>query len=149
MTTRRPSLGAVPDRAGGSFLGPSHRSAHGSQRRLRIAEEIRHRLAEIFLRAPFRDPDLAAAHLTVTEVRVSPDLRHATAYVARLGRTDIAALMPALARATPFLQSEVAHGLRLRHAPTLTFAADTTLDQASRIEAVLRSPTVARDLANS
>ncbi|HUA76503.1 MAG TPA: 30S ribosome-binding factor RbfA [Acetobacteraceae bacterium] len=124
--------------------GPSPASA--SQRRLRVAEEIRHRLAAIFLRAPFRDPDLAEARLTVTEVRVSPDLRNATAYVARLGRSDIAALMPALTRATPFLQAEIAHGLRLRHAPTLVFAADTTLDQASRIEAVLRSPAVARDL---
>jgi ribosome-binding factor A len=58
-------------------------------------------------------------------------------------------LLPALARATPFLQGEVAHGLRLRRAPVLAFAADTALDQASRIEAVLRSPSVARDLTNS
>ncbi|HUC16742.1 MAG TPA: 30S ribosome-binding factor RbfA [Acetobacteraceae bacterium] len=149
MTTRRPALGAALGGASVPSLGPSPGPSHGSQRRLRVGEEIRHRLAEIFLRAPFRDPDLAAAQLTVTEVRVSPDLRHATAYVARLGRSDIAALMPALTRATPFLQSEVVHGLRLRRAPTLTFAADTTLDQANRIEAVLRLPTVARDLANS
>lgn len=117
-----------------------------SQRRLRVAEEIRHRLADIFARAAFRDPELAAAHITVTEVRLSPDLRHATAFVARLGRSDIAALLPALARATPYLQREVAHGLRLRFAPTLVFAADTALDRASRIDAVLRSPAVARDL---
>jgi ribosome-binding factor A len=120
---------------------------HSSPRRLRVAEEIRHRLAEIFLRAPFRDPELAAARITVTEVRVSPDLRHATAFVARLGRPDIGELLPALARAAPYLQSEVAHGLRLRYVPTLTFVADTALDQANRIEAVLRSPAVARDLA--
>jgi ribosome-binding factor A len=117
-----------------------------SQRQLRVAEEIRHRLAEIFTRAPFRDPELAGAHITVTEVRISPDLRHATAFVARLGRADIAELLPALGRAAPFLRSEVAHGLSLRFAPTLAFAADTALDQASRIEALLHSPAVARDL---
>ncbi len=119
-----------------------------SQRGLRVAEEIRHRLAGLFARAEFRDPELAAAHVTVTEVRISPDLRHATAFVARLGRSDIAALLPALARAAPFLQGEVGRGLSLRHTPTLVFAADTALDQASRIEAVLRSPAVARDLTH-
>jgi ribosome-binding factor A len=125
---------------------PGTAPGRGAQRRLRVAEEIRHRLADIFLRAPFRDPDLVGANLTVTEVRVSPDLRNATAFVTRLGRSDVATLMPALARATPFLQAEVARGLRLRRAPVLAFAPDTTLDEASRIAAVLRSPVVARDL---
>jgi ribosome-binding factor A len=135
--TPAPVLAAVP---GG---GPGR----GAQRRLRVAEEIRRLLADIFLRAPFRDPELATARITVTEVRLSPDLRQATAFVARLGRPDIAELLPALARATPFLQREVARGIRLRRAPTLTFATDATLERVSRIEEVLRSPAVARDLA--
>ncbi len=135
-----PARGAVAGAAAGAAAG------RGAQRRLRIAEEIRHRLADIFVRAPFRDPDLVGVNLTVTEVRVSPDLRNATAYVARLGRSDVAALMPGLARATPFLQGEVARGLRLRRVPVLVFAADSALDRVSRIETVLRSPVVARDL---
>lgn len=105
-------------------------------------------LAELFARAAFRDPELAGAHVTVTEVRVSADLRHATAFVARLGRSDIGALMPALARAAPFLQGEIGRALSLRYTPELVFAADTALETASRIEAVLRSPAVARDLAH-
>lgn len=126
---------------------PSVAPGRGAQRRLRVAEEIRHLLADIFLRAPFRDPELAAARITVTEVQLAPDLRQATAFVARLGRPDIAELLPALARATPFLQRAVAERVRLRRAPTLTFATDATLERVSRIEEVLRSPAVARDLA--
>jgi ribosome-binding factor A len=117
-----------------------------SQRQLRVGEEIRHVLAGVFLRAEFRDPELAGAQVTVTEVRVSPDLRNATAFVARLGRTDIDALLPALRRAAPFLRSQVAAEMRLRVAPQLSFQADTTLDEAMHIDRLLRSPAVARDL---
>lgn len=117
-----------------------------SQRQLRVAEEIRHILAELFVKGSFRDPALAAARITLTEVRISADLRHATAYVARLGRSDVAQLMPALTRAAPFLQSQVGRALKLRHTPSLVFLADTALEAAGRIETVLRSPAVARDL---
>lgn len=119
-----------------------------TQRQLRVGEEIRHVLAGVFLRAEFRDPELADARITVTEVRVSPDLRNATAFVARLGRTDIEALLPVLKRAAPFLRGQVAHEMRLRVAPNLTFQPDTTLDHAMHIDALLRSPDVARDLAD-
>lgn len=118
-----------------------------SPRQLRVAEEIRHLLAGMFVKAPFRNPVLAAARITVTEVRISADLRHATAYVARLGRNDVAELMPALTRAAPFLQGEIGRALKLRRTPSLVFAADTALEAAGRIEAVLRSAAVARDLA--
>ena len=117
-----------------------------TQRQLRVGEEIRHVLAGVFLRAEFRDPDLADARVTVTEVRVSPDLRNATAFVARLGRTDIEALLPALKRAAVYLRGQVAHEMRLRVAPNLTFQPDTTLDHAMHIDALLRTPMVARDL---
>ena len=121
-------------------------SAGPSQRQLRVAEEIRHVLAGLFERRDFRDPELAEAQVTVTEVRMSADLKHAVAYVARLGRSDIDALLPALRRAAPFLRGQVAHALRLKFAPDLTFQPDHALDYAARIERLLHTPEVARDL---
>lgn len=118
-----------------------------SQRQLRVAEEIRHVLAAAFARREIRDPELAGETITVTEVRVSPDLKAATAFVARLGRSDIDALLPALKRAAPFLRGQLAHAMRLRVAPTLAFQADTSLDYAMRIDQLLHRPDVARDLS--
>ena len=103
-------------------------------------------LAGVFLRGEFRDPELARAQITVTEVRISPDLKAATAFVARLGRSDVEALLPALKRAAPYLRSEVAHAMRLRVVPTLSFQADTSLDYAMHVDALLRRPGIARDL---
>ena len=118
-----------------------------TQRQLRVAEEIRHVLSAIFLRGQFRDPEMADARVTVTEVRISPDLKNATAFVARLGRTDIDALLPALRRVAPWLRTQVAHEMRLRVAPAISFQPDTTLDYAMHVDALLRAPAVARDLA--
>ncbi|MDQ2804896.1 MAG: 30S ribosome-binding factor RbfA [Pseudomonadota bacterium] len=103
-------------------------------------------LAALFQRAEFRDPELAGERITVTEVRVSPDLKAATAFFRRLGRTDAEALLPALKRAAPFLRSELSHGLRLRGVPRLSFQPDTALDYAMEVDALLRRPEVARDL---
>jgi ribosome-binding factor A len=88
-----------------------------TQRQLRVAEEIRHVLAGVFARHEVRDPELAGVDITVTEVRIGPDLKHAIAFVARLGREDVDALLPALKRAAPFLRAQVAHGVRLKFAP--------------------------------
>jgi ribosome-binding factor A len=127
--------------------GGGHRAAKPpTQRQLRVAEEIRHVLAAVFARGEVHDPDLAGIVLTVTEVRISPDLRHATAFVTRLGRSDVAEKLPALQRAAPFLRREVAHALRLRHAPELSFQADTSLDYAMHVDMLLRQPEVRRDL---
>lgn len=117
-----------------------------TQRQLRVGEEIRHVLSAIFLRGEFRDPDLVGQQVTVTEVRVSPDLRNATAFVARLGRSDVADLLPALKRAAVYLRGAVAHEMRLRVAPNLSFQADTTLEHAMHIDALMKAPEVARDL---
>lgn len=117
-----------------------------SQRQLRVAEEIRHVLAGLFERRDFRDPELAAAQITVTEVRISPDLKHATAFVARLGRSDVDALLPVLQRAAPFLRGQVAHALRLKFAPDLSFQPDHALEYATKIDQLLHAPEVARDL---
>ncbi|WP_439577687.1 30S ribosome-binding factor RbfA [Elioraea sp.] len=117
-----------------------------SQRQLRVGEEIRHALGLIFERGDFRDPDLAAAHVTVTEVRASPDLKHMTVFVTPLGGGDAAPLLAALKRATPFLRGQVAKAVRTKYAPDLAFRADTTIDAAARIEALFHSPEVQRDL---
>lgn len=117
-----------------------------SQRQLRVAEEIRHVLAGLFERRDFRDPELAAAQLTVTEVRMSPDMKHATVFVARLGRSDVEALLPVLKRAAPFLRGQVAQAVRLRYAPDLSFQPDQALEYATKIDRLLHAPDVARDL---
>ncbi len=118
-----------------------------SQRQLRVAEEVRHRLVAAFARDEIRDPEIAGVVFTVTEVRMTPDLRHATAYVTRLGRDDVAEKLPALRRAAPVLRRAVAPGLRLRHAPELHFEAAPPVAPPARVEALLHSPEVARDLA--
>jgi ribosome-binding factor A len=123
-----------------------HAAKPPSQRQLRVAEEIRHVLAGVFTRGEIRDPDLAGEHITVAEVRISPDLKHATVFASRLGRSDIAEKLPALRRCAAFLRGQVAHALRLRHAPELHFQADTSVDYAMHIDALLRAPEVKRDL---
>ena len=117
-----------------------------SQRQLRVAEEIRHVLAGVFARGEVRDPDLAGVLITVTEVRIGPDLKHATAFVTRLGRSDIGEKLPALRRAAPFLRALLARALRLRYAPDVHFQADTSIDNAMHIDALLHAPDVRRDL---
>jgi len=118
-----------------------------TQRQLRVSEEIRHVLSSLFFRGEFRDPGLVDAKITVTEVRISPDLKNATAFVARLGRSDIDALLPALRRAAPFFRTQLAHEMRLRVAPQVSFQPDATLDYAMHVDQLLRAPEVARDLA--
>jgi len=121
-------------------------AAGPSQRQLRVAEEIRHVLAGVFARHEFRDPELAAAELTVTEVRATPDLKHAHVYVSRLGRSDVDTLLPALKRAAAYLRGQVAHAMRLRYAPDLIFQPDHALDYAMKIDTLMHRPEVARDL---
>ncbi|AHI26950.1 ribosome-binding factor A [Komagataeibacter europaeus] len=138
-------------RKGMSESGPAgklagHSASGPSQRQLRVAEEVRRVLAEIFARTEFRDPDLADVRITVTEVRISPDLKHATVFVARLGRSDVAELLPALKRVTPFLRTRLSHALRLRGVPDLHFQPDTALDYAMEVDNMLRQPEVRRDL---
>ncbi len=106
-------------------------------------------LAGLFERRDFRDPELAEAAVTVSEVRMSPDLKHAVAFISRLGRSDVDALLPALKRATPFLRGQVAHALPLKFAPDLTFQPDHALEYATKIDRLLHRPEVARDLGKS
>ena len=109
------------------------------QRQLRVGEEIRHALSEVLARGELRDPDLVDVSLTVSEVRISPDLRNATAYVMPLGGVNTAEVVEALQRAAPFLRRMVAHSLDTRSVPALSFVADSSFDNADRIDALLRA----------
>ncbi|MGE5548309.1 MAG: 30S ribosome-binding factor RbfA [Solirubrobacterales bacterium] len=117
-----------------------------SQRQLRVGEELRHIIAAVIERGDFRDPDLAGRAITVTEVRVSPDLRNATVFVMPLGGGDVAGVLSGLKRARAYLRHELARSVDLRTVPDLRFEADTSFDEASRIDALLRSPEVRRDI---
>ncbi|NNM55766.1 30S ribosome-binding factor RbfA [Acidocella sp.] len=126
--------------------GRESRKEGPSQRQLRVGEEIRHALAEIFLRTEFHEKALAKAHLTISEVRMSPDLKHATVFTTALGGKDITPLLPALKRVSPFLRAQIAPKLGLRVTPDLKFLADEALEEATRINKLLHQPEVARDL---
>ena len=125
------------------------RPSGAGQRPLRVGEAVRHALAEVLARGEVRDPDLRGRSITVSEVRVSPDLRHATAFVVPLGGTDVERVVAALKRAAPYLRGQVARLVDLRMAIDLHFAADQSFDYASRIDAALRRPEVRRDVADS
>ena len=117
-----------------------------SQRQLRVGEEVRHALAWIFERGEIRDPGLGDAAITVTEVKISPDLRNATAFVMPLGGEHVTDVIEALNRAVPFVRRQVGKAVQLRRLPNLTFVADGTFDEAERIDDLLKDPNVSRDL---
>ncbi len=117
-----------------------------TQRQLRVGEELRHAIAHILERGDVRDPDVSGRPVTVTEVTVSPDLHNATVFVVPLGGGDNAPLLAGLKRVRSYLRHELARMVQLRVVPDLSFVADTSFDQASRIDALLHSPTVRRDV---
>jgi len=117
-----------------------------TQRQLRVGEELRHLLAGILARHELRDPALHNATITVTEVRISPDLKNATAFVMPLGGAHVREVLAALQRGAGFVRGLIARGIDLRHVPALRFELDTTFDHASRIEALLHRPDVERDI---
>ncbi len=124
----------------------SPKSGAPSTRPLRVGEEIRHVLALILGRGELRDPALAGQSITVSEVRVAPDLMRATVFVTPLGGGDVAAVVAALNRAAPFLRGQIAKAVQLRRAPELGFVPDTSFDYAHRMEEALRDPAVRRDV---
>jgi ribosome-binding factor A len=116
------------------------------QRQLRVGELVRHALSEMLIRADVHDPVLAAHTVTVPEVRMSPDLRLATIYVMPLGGRDQAEIIAALERHKKYLRGEISRRINLKFAPDIRFMIDERFDEAARIERLLRSPEVARDL---
>ncbi|WP_041794376.1 30S ribosome-binding factor RbfA [Pararhodospirillum photometricum] len=117
-----------------------------SQRQLRVGEEIRHALAEVLERGDIHEPVLAETPVTVSEVRVSPDLRAATVFVMRLGGGVMDEVLVALRRARPFLRHCLASKLQTRYVPDLRFEVDVTFDEAGHIAQLLNRPEVRRDL---
>ena len=119
----------------------------GSQRQLRVGEIIRHAVAEILSQGSVHDPELEGHIVTVPEVRMSPDLKLATIYVMPLGGRDTEIVLKALERNRKFLRGEVARRVNLKFAPDVRFRVDERFDEAERIEKLLRTPAVQRDLA--
>lgn len=129
---------------------PRHQSRDAergpSQRQLRVGELIRHALAEMFARGEVHDDVIESHLITIPEVRMTADLRMATIYVMPLGGKDVDAVIEALNRNKKFLRGEIAHHVNLKFAPDIRFRADERFDEAERIEKLLRTPAVHRDL---
>ncbi len=121
-------------------------TAGGSQRQLRVGELIRHELADMLSRGDIHDPVIDAHMITVPEVRMSPDLRLATVYIMPLGGRDEEAVLEALERNNRYVRGEISRRVNLKFAPEIRFRIDERFDEAERIEKLLRTPEVQRDL---
>ncbi|WP_445191410.1 30S ribosome-binding factor RbfA [Sphingomonas sp. Tas61C01] len=117
-----------------------------SVRTLRVGEQVRHILSEVLQRGDVHDATLDKHVVSITEVRMSPDLRHATVFVKPLLGRDEEAVLKALRTNTAYLQREVASRVQMKYAAKLKFLADESFDEGSHIDALLRAPKVARDL---
>ncbi|WP_159590132.1 30S ribosome-binding factor RbfA [Chelativorans xinjiangense] len=124
-------------------------SSAPSQRQLRVGEQARHALAEILQRGDVRDPEVEGAVISVAEVRMSPDLKIATAFVSPLGVEDKEKVVAALNRNARFIRGRAAPALRqMKYMPEFRFRLDTSFDNFEKIDKLLKSPEVARDLDN-
>lgn len=117
-----------------------------SQRPLRVGEEIRHALADIFIRGECRAPELFDATITISEVRVAPDMKNATAYFMPLAGQNKEKMLQALKDSAPEIRHHLSRRIKLRHTPRLHFTLDASYDAAQRIDSILKSPKVAKDL---
>jgi ribosome-binding factor A len=123
-----------------------HHGGEPSQRMLRVAELIRHTMSELLIRSPMGDPVLEGRAITIPQVRMSPDLKVATIYVLPLGGEHIKDVMAALDRHRKTLRGEIARRINLRFAPDIRFMVDSRFDYDAKIDALLASPEVKRDL---
>ncbi len=138
-----------------SGRGPSRRPHRGgadakggpSQRQLRVGEALRHALAEVLARNEIRDPDLEGVSVTVTQVKPSPDMRYATVYCEPLGGQNGKEIVAALNRHKGFLRGEMGHRLTMKFTPDLRFVEDESFAEAQKIETILKSERVSRDIA--
>ena len=124
----------------------AHSSRGPSQRQLRVGEMLRKALADVFLKTDIADPDLTGVVMTVSEVRASPDLKNATVYLLPLGGKNQDTVIAALNRHRKFLRGELARLVELRYMPEIAFELGTAFDQTGRLDDLLRSPAVARDI---
>ena len=120
-----------------------------SVRLLRVGEQIRHALSDVLMRGDVHDEVLASHSVSVTEVRMSPDLRHATVFVKPLLGADEGEVMKALKRNVRYLKGEVARRVNTKYAAQLKFLSDESFDEGSHIDALLRAPKVAQDLGEN
>ena len=142
---QRPPRGSArrPSRSGrDSSIGPS-------QRQLRVGEMLRHALAEVLTRNEIRDPDLEGVSVTITQVKPSPDMRYATVYCEPLGGRNAKEIVAALNRHKGFLRGEMGHRITMKFTPELRFVEDESFAEAQKIETILKSPEVQRDLTAS
>ena len=138
-----------PRGGGRSDFHHSRRDAGPSQRQLRVGEMLRHALAEILNRNEIRDPDLDGVSVTITQVKPSPDMRYATVYCAPLGGKNTGPIIAALNRHKGFLRGQMGHMISIKFTPDLRFVEDQSFAEAEKIENLLKSPEVQRDLVAS
>lgn len=124
----------------------SHAAKGPSQRQLRVGEMIRHALAEMLVRGEIHDDTIASHVITVTEVRMSPDLKLATAYIMPLGGADLKPVLAALDKSRKYIRAIIAKAVNLKFAPDIRFREDETFEEAMRIERLLHSPKVRQDV---
>ncbi|MEO0944611.1 MAG: 30S ribosome-binding factor RbfA [Pseudomonadota bacterium] len=117
-----------------------------SQRQLRVGEIIRKALSECLTRGDVRDALLEASVISISEVKMSPDLKIATVYIAPLGPQDVKAIVKALAENAKYLRGKIGRAVALKFTPNLRFQVDNSFDEYAKVDALLRSPKVAQDL---
>jgi ribosome-binding factor A len=137
------------DRRGGSSSKSGRDAAGPSQRQLRAGELVRHALAQILREEEVADPSLVGCSITVTEVRMSPDLKHAVGFVQPLGGEKAAEVVAGLNRAAKFLRGRLGRHVELKFTPDLKFIHDQSFDEAARIGRLFENPVIQRDLAQA
>jgi ribosome-binding factor A len=142
----RPPSGRTSSHGGSRRTGRNDGPLGPSQRQLRVGETLRHALAEILTRNEIRDPDLEGISVTVTQVKPSPDMRYATVYCEPLGGGHAREVIAALNRHKGFLRGEMGRHLTMKFTPDLRFVEDQSFAEAQKIETILKSPEVQRDL---
>jgi ribosome-binding factor A len=136
-------------RGGGRRTGRNDGPAGASQRQLRVGEMLRHALADILRQNDIRDPDLLGVSVTITQVKPSPDMRYATVYCEPLGGGNAREVIAALNRHKGFLRGEMGHRIATKFTPELRFVEDESFAEAQKIEDILKSERVSRDVAAS
>jgi ribosome-binding factor A len=134
-------------RSGGRRTGRDDGPTGPSQRQLRVGEMLRHALADILRQNDIRDPDLDGVSVTITQVKPSPDMRYATVYCEPLGGGNAKEVIAALNRHKGFLRGEMGHRIATKFTPELRFVEDESFAEALKIDTILRSPEVQRDLS--
>ena len=142
-SVQRPKSGARP---GGRPVERARAKAGPSQRQLRVGELLRHALSDVLRRDDVRDPDLVGVSVTITQVIPSPDMRHATVFCEPLGGKNAGPVIKALNRHKGFLRGEMGRMIELKFTPELRFIEDVSFAEAERIETILKSPRVQKDI---